>query len=78
MPSFEIWSEGFLMSGMEGVPAKAQLLGVVEADTFRAACIKLCSTIKFQELHGNFDPIRLTVWACKLYDNEHAARKLFG
>ena len=78
MKLYEIWSEGYLCTGVEGNPAKASLLGKVEAESFKDACIKLCSPKEFQARHGRFDPERLSVWGCRLFDNEKAARKSFG
>ena len=74
----EIWIEGYLATGMEGVPAKAHLLGKVEAQTFAEACDQLCSDPAWQEGHGNYDRERGTVWARRLFNNEADARKAFG
>lgn len=75
---FAIWSEGYLATGMEGIPAPAIKLGDVEADTFKDACVKLCTQPGWQERNGNFDAERLAVWGCQLFDNEAGARKNFG
>lgn len=41
MPLYDIWSEGYLATGMEGIPAKAQLLASnVEGDNFADAVYK--------------------------------------
>lgn len=37
MKTWEIWREGFLTSGMEGMAATAKKIGEIEADTFRYA-----------------------------------------
>jgi len=74
MKTFEIWMEGFLVSGMEGVPQKATKLGTIEAETFDEACDLLC----FRDEVSSYDSTSKKVWGCKLYDNELDARKLFG
>lgn len=76
--NFQIWSEGYLVSGMEGIPEKARMLAEVEAETFQEACDKLCGDQDWQRLHGNYNAERLTVWGCRLFDNETDARKSFG
>lgn len=75
---FEIWSEGYLATGMEGIPACARKLAEVDADSFREACDKVCSDKSWQERNGDYNAERLTVWGCRLFDNEADARELFG
>ena len=72
---WEIWMEGYMVSGMEGVPGEAQKIGEVEAATFQEACDRINSLRGWQ---GRYDRDRLTVWGCSLYDNEAAARRSFG
>jgi len=69
---YQVWMEGFMITGMEGEPARAHLLGEYEADSFKEACIKACGK------SSSFNEERLTEWGCKLYDNERDARKTFG
>lgn len=78
MKQYEIWMEGYLCSGMDGIPANAMLLGTVEAESFKEACATLCSPKGFQKHYGNFDSERLSVWGCRLFDNEADARRSFG
>jgi hypothetical protein len=69
MPLFTIWREGFDALGAHG---DAQCVAVVEAEDFAAAC---------QSFFGSdpeFDRVSLTYWACRLYDDEAAARATFG
>lgn len=40
---FEVWSEGYLVTGMDGIPAKAEKMGQAEAETFEEACKIVCS-----------------------------------
>lgn len=75
---FQIWSEGYLATGMEGIPVTAKMLAEVEAETFREACDKVCSDPDWQKRYGNYNAEHLTVWACGLFDNEADARKSFG
>lgn len=78
MAMHEIWVEGYLATGMDGVPDSAKLLGTMEATTFSEACDKLCSPAEWQDQHGNYDPKRGTVWGCRLFSNEANARRAFG
>lgn len=73
---WDIWVEGYAATGQYGT---AQMLAAgIEAATFKEACIKVCSPKAFQEGHGDFDAERLTVWSCKLFDNEAGARRSYG
>ena len=76
--NFEIWSEGYLCTGLEGVPVKAQLLGTATADTFEAACAAWANTLDSTHSRACFDAKTLSFWGCRLFDNENDARKLFG
>ena len=70
---FEIWSEGYRATGDYGT---ATYHGTVTARTFRDAVKKYAeSNPRFKKdlsLRG------LTLWGCKLFDNESDARKSFG
>ena len=52
--SYEIWSEGYLCTGMEGIPAKAHLHGNAWGTSFEDACVRFYAGDKY------FDPDRLT------------------
>ena len=67
---FEVWSEGFAATGECG---KATFHGRIRAQSFEGACSKV-----FPEDDQNYDPISLSYWACKLFDNEADARRAFG
>lgn len=69
MKKYEIWMEGYAVTGNT---ADATLCGTVEAETFAEACKKHFKGDK------DFDPIKLNVWGCRLFDNETDARKAFG
>ena len=66
---FEIWSEGFNITGNSG---KATLHGTIEAKNFKDSCNK------FFKNADSYDPEDLTYWGCRLYDNETDARRTFG
>lgn len=72
----EIWSEGYRVTGDIGT---AQLLGVVEADSFDEGVDKYLETAPselkevYQKHHGGH-----SIWGCQLFDNEKDARKSFG
>lgn len=80
---YEIWIEGYLCTGMEGIPAKARFLGMCPGEDFYDAC---CNYNTFmtdpddKEPYVNLHPERRTasIWGCRLYDNEKDARQAFG
>lgn len=69
---YQVWQEGFLCTGMEGVPARACYLGSAEAVSFKEACDIVCKD------NPNYDSKTLRIWGCRLYDNEKDARESFG
>ena len=73
--TYTVWMQGYLTTGMEGYPEPARLIGTAEAESFSDACKTLCSDPQWQIDHGHFDPERLTVWGCRLFDNEADARE---
>ena len=76
MHVYEIWSEGYAVTGDRG---DASLMGTAVGATFREACIEFFSDP--YDLHNYkrlFDAERLTFWGCKLFMTERAARKSFG
>lgn len=67
---YEVWSEGYSATGEQ---ASAKFEGKSKpVFSFTEACHQLLSNNHF------FDPDRLTVWGCRLFDNEMEARKAFG
>lgn len=76
---YQIWAEGYLVSGMEGKPIKAQFLGEFMATSFidavekykEAICIPDRKLISITDSGASF-------WGCRLFDNEADARKSFG
>ncbi len=76
MKTWEVWSEGYSATGDRGY---AQLEGTAEAETFSEACRIVCvDSGKWKEQPGGFDAVGLTVWGCRLFDNESDARWSFG
>jgi hypothetical protein len=74
--TWEVWSEGYRATGES---AGAKLEGKVEAETWPEACRKACvDSGRWKEQPGGFDAKRLTVWGCRLFDNEADARRSFG
>jgi hypothetical protein len=69
---YEVWSEGYLCTGMDGVPSRARIHGCVKAKSFREACDKVFHDEQY------YDSKRLTWWGCRLFDNAKDARKRFG
>lgn len=74
MEEFEIWSEGFAVTGQSG---EAMLMGRAKGESFEDACAD-----HFDPNDPNdskyYDPKRNTYWGCRLFDNEADARKSFG
>lgn len=74
MNTYEIWMEGYLATGMEGIPQRAQRMAVARGETFQDAC-----DWYFRCKGDNYyDSRTLTYWGCKLFDNEADARRSFG
>jgi hypothetical protein len=68
----EVWSEGFRVMSEQG--------GVTYHGKFNAACLKdACDMLAAQDpvFKRNYDPLALTHYGCKLFDNEAAARASF-
>lgn len=74
---YNIWSEGYLCTGMEGRPAPANLHGTQEANNFQEAC-DLFFSKKENDSENSYNKENLTFWGCSLYDNENEARRSFG
>jgi len=73
LKEFDIWMEGYIRTGDS---RKARLVASgVKSYTFKAACDLF---YKDKDKVGNYDSDRLTMWKCKLFDNEEDARKSFG
>lgn len=74
--TFEIWEEGYLCTGMEGVPAPHRKVGEADGADFAEACENYA---KFNpEWAKLYDPEKQTHWGCRLFDNATDAARSFG
>lgn len=73
MVFFDIWCEGFAVTGESG---QATLLGCEKGIDLKDACKNLAS--KDEEFARYFNEDNMTYWGCRIYDNELDARKSFG
>ena len=67
--TIQVWSEGYRATGDQ---ADAMLHGTIIAKNFQEAC-----NILFKD-NDTYDSQALTLWGCRLYNNEREARKSFG
>ena len=74
MTVFEIYVEGHQATGSSST---AQLITTQEAPSFREACIRAHQRGAFKG-YGEFNPEKLTLWGCRLFDNRTDAQKSFG
>ena len=72
--SFEIWLEGFNITGSR---SKAKFCNKLKAESFEKAVKIYIDSLSLKEQRF-FDKNRLTFWGCKFYDNEKDARQYFG
>lgn len=78
MPLFEVWSEGYMATGEQGI---ATFRGKAEAETFNEACIKVVGDKLDKDSQGDYIyglGNKYSIWGCRLFDNETDARKSFG
>lgn len=75
LPRFEIWTEGYMSTGNSG---QAYLIGWCNGKNFRDAVERFVKYSAPDTHIKYFDLKKLTYWGCRLYDNEHDARKAFG
>ena len=69
MNSYSVWMEGYTATGDY---APAHLVGNTIADSFKEACFNLLKDDPY------FNVEDISVWGCKLFDNEVDARVGFG
>lgn len=70
---FEIWSEGFAVTGQI---AGAHYHGSCRGEDFEDACKNFAK--ENEEFAHYFNENYMSHWGCKLFDNEAEARKHFG
>ena len=76
MQVFQIWIEGFAATGDRGY---AQKVGTGIGETFKDAVLDWASKQRHLERDwGRLDEERLSLWGCRLFDNEVDARRSFG
>lgn len=80
---YEIWMEGYLCTGMEGVPEKARFLAWMPGTDFYDACCNYNRVMTeptdnepYVSLHP--DTRTASIWGCSLFDNRVDAQKAFG
>jgi hypothetical protein len=75
MKEFEVWTEGYNDMGNIG---RASFHGKFKGETFKDAVIAFRDTLTDQHSINCIDIERMCFWACRFYDNEADARKLYG
>lgn len=78
MARHSLWVEGYAATGERG---EAMFLGTYESDTFDEAVQKWNAEKNSKNTYGELrrrDDGYWTVWGCRIFDNEHAARQSFG
>ena len=68
---FDVWSEGCAGTGNN---CKAWYLGSFAADSFNLACEKASEK---HNMTDSFNKKHLTIWGCRLFNNEAEARQSF-
>lgn len=84
---WNLWMEGYVCTGMDGIPAKAIFLGSFVGKTFIEAVSdygRKKSDI-YEELDVNESGYQVKIingvpsyWGCRIFDNEDDARKRWG
>lgn len=90
LKEYEVWMEGY---GAIEEGSKACLIGKAKARNFAQACHIVMSEENLKNIkrenrpdykgypslgRWDYDPKRLSFWACKLYWSEELARKIYG
>lgn len=77
---WDIWVEGYLCTGMEGIPSPAYKAGTVEAPSFDEAVRRHVARLPDDQATywGRSSEGVWSVWGCRVYDNEADARRSFG
>lgn len=71
MKKFEIWREGYAVTGNI---SEAELIGNIQAENFEQAVIQYY----VNNPSKTFDTENLTDWGLRHFDNEQDARRSFG
>lgn len=75
---FEIWREGWLATGLEGNPERAQKEGEADGETFIDACNAFAEENPAFAEHFSIRGGEPYSWICRLFDNEADARRSCG
>ncbi len=75
MKTFEIWEEGYVVSGNSGT---ARFLGKYEGETFIDAVRNWANENPDEKQYLTIEDGKADSWGCRLFDNEADARKSFG
>jgi hypothetical protein len=78
MKAYEIWSEGYLCTGMDGIPEKATFHGIYYGKNFIEACNSWAKEKKERKKYFRIIDGIPVYWGCTMFDNEKDARKSFG
>ena len=81
LKQYDIWAEGFLDQGMEGVPEKASYVGKEYGINFADACERYYRKHSTPEDFNKYFFITddgIPCYWVRLFDNEIDARKSFG
>lgn len=77
MTEYQIWSEGYAATGE---CSDAQLIATIQAESFDEAVRKYVDAVPSLKAYYQYNEQTgyHSIWACRLFDNEEAARKSFG
>jgi hypothetical protein len=75
MKKFEVWSEGYVSTGLS---CKADYHGKFEGEDFRDAVTNFRNSLTDKHSRDCINLDSLTIWGCYFFDNELDARKSFG
>jgi hypothetical protein len=86
MNKYEVWMDGYLDQGTEGIPAKAHRLTrkgeqtLWDGETFQEACLSAMRALDWpeEEIKKWYNPEKNSFSLCVFYDNEEDARKSYG
>lgn len=70
--NYDVWMEGYATNGER---SSASYIGTYDTNSFVSACRKAV------DAHGywsKYDPVRNTIWGCRLFDNMASASRTFS
>lgn len=75
---WKVWIEGFLVTGMEGVPQTAKLINEIEAPDWDTAVQQAFILAEDPSLLRKNKDGSWSYWGCRIYNNEEDAKKFLG